>query len=32
MKGHLIKIIDNWYYDNLGLVINKLKRKDQKQC
>ena len=27
MKGHLIKIIDNWYYDNLGLVIKKLKRK-----
>ena len=27
MKGHLIKIIDNWYYNNLGLVIKKLKRK-----
>ena len=28
MKGHVIKIIDNWYYDNLDLVIKKLKRKD----
>ena len=27
MKGHVIKIIDNYYYDNLGLVIKKLKRK-----
>ena len=29
MKGHVIKIIDNYYYDNLGLVIKKLKRKVQ---
>jgi len=27
MKGNIIKIIDNWYYDNLGLLIKKLKRK-----
>jgi len=26
MKGNVIKIIDNYYYDNLGLVIKKLKR------
>ena len=30
MKGNVIKIIDNYYYDNLGLVIKKLKRKDKK--
>jgi len=29
MKGNVIKIIDNYYYDNLGLVIKKLKRKVQ---
>ena len=29
MKGNVIKIIDNYYYNNLGLVIKKLKRKVQ---